>query len=48
MLRDGVKTRFTVDEYLGVETVSQERNEYYDGVIYEMPPSEVYRKVSWA
>jgi Uma2 family endonuclease len=36
MLRAGRRTRFTPEEYLALEEVTDEKNEYFDGVIYAM------------
>lgn len=36
MLRAGKRTRFTPEEYLALEEVTDERSEYFQGVIYAM------------
>ncbi len=36
MLRPGRKTRFTPEQYLALEEVSETRSEYFQGVIYAM------------
>lgn len=36
MLKRSVETKFTAEQYLALEDVSETKHEYYDGVIYNM------------